>query len=498
MEKIKLEKSYVLSYDVGTSGVKTVVVDFEGNVASIAVSNYGLLTPQPGWAEQKPDDYWNGVCTSTKQALKQAGISPSKIKGVAFGTQWKGIIPLDDQDRVLHNNIIWLDNRAGKQAEKINQKLKGDFLRGDDYWPKILWFKEESPDIYEKTKTFLEVNAFLKFKATGEKAVDLTNNFVTTSNPELQAFYAEIRAAADVDLGKFPPLVMTTEKVGSITAKAAAEVGLLEGTPVFGGCGDIPAITIGSGRSSPDDIHIYLGSSGWMAVVSRRGTAQEPLCVTFEKDKDIRLLGGTKAACMSFNWAIDQFYRSEKGENKEGIFEYVNKDIQEVPAGSGNLLATPWYYGDFPPIAPSARTVFLNITGLHDRRHLVHAVLEGICYQLRWYADIYNEQTGKSIGSIRTVGGGANGDHWMQTLADVLRVPIEVPENPSHVGALGTAYCSFIGLGLCSDFAEVKRKVRIKTKFEPQIKNAKTYDELFGHYKGISPMLEPFFNTLNK
>jgi xylulokinase len=493
-----MENSYVVSYDIGTSGVKTVIVDFEGNVVSVANANYALLTPQPGWAEQEPDEYWKGVCISTKQALHQAGISPSKVKGVAFGTQWKGIIPLDDQDRVLHNNIIWLDNRAGKQAEMLNQKLKGNYLRGDDYWPKILWVKEELPEVYEKTKTFLEVNAFLKFKATGEKAVDLTNNFVTTADPELQKYYSEIRAAADVDLGKFPPLVMTTDKVGCITAKAAEEVGLLEGTPVFGGCGDIPAITIGSGRCSPGDFHIYLGSSGWIAVVSRRETSQAPFFVTFEKDKDIWLLGGTKAACMSFNWAIDQFYRSEKGTLKEGIFEFVNQDIQGIPPGSGNMLATPWYYGDFPPIAPSARTVFLNVTGLHDRRNMVHAVLEGICYQLRLYADIYQQQTGKSIGSIRTVGGGANGDHWMQTMADVLHIPIEVPEHPSHVGAMGTAYCSFIGLGLCSDFSDVKSKVRIKSTFEPRKENANTYDALFGHYRGISPTLEPLFNALNK
>jgi xylulokinase len=493
-----MDKSYVLSYDVGTSGVKTVIVDFDGNVASIATANYALLTPQAGWAEQEPDAYWEAVCISTKQALQQAKISAEDVKGVAFGTQWKGIIPLDSQNKVLHNNIIWMDNRAGKQAEELNQKIKGGFFRGDDYWPKVLWVKEELPKVYEKTKTFLEVNAFLKFRATGEKAVDLTNNFVMTANPELQAYYAEIMVAADLDLSKFPPSVMTTEKVGCITSKAAVEVGLLEGTPVFGGCGDIPAITIGSGRCSPEDIHVYLGSSGWMAVVARRATAQDPFYVTFENDKDIRLLGGTKAACMSFNWAIDQFYRAEKGAAKEGIFEFVNKDIQKIPPGSGNLLATPWYYGDFPPIAPTARTVFLNVTGLHDRRHMVHAVLEGICYQMRWAAEIYQEQTGKNIGSIRTVGGGANGDPWMQMMADVLRVPIEVPENPSHVGAMGTAYCSFIGLGLCSDFADVKTKVRIKKTFEPQMEYAKTYDELFGQYKRISPALEPIFNILNK
>ncbi|PWB55989.1 MAG: carbohydrate kinase [Anaerolineales bacterium] len=493
-----MEEAYVLSYDVGTSGVKTVLVDLDGNVAGIAFASYGLLTPQPGWAEQDPAAYWNGVCTSTKQALQQTGISPNKIRGIAFSTQWKGIIPVDERDQVLHNNIIWLDNRAVRQATRLNQKLNGELLRGDDYWPKVLWVKEELPAIYAKTKSFLEVNAFLKFKATGEKCVDLTNNFVHTANPDLQTYYSEIQKAADVDLGKFPTLVMSTEKVGEVTARAAEEMGILAGTPVFGGCGDIPAITIGSGRCSPGDFHIYLGSSGWLAVVSKRVTSRSLNYVTFEKDKDINLLGGTKAAGMSFNWAIDQFYRAEKETLKEGIYEYVNKDIQNIPPGSGNLLATPWYYGDFPPVAQNAKSVFLNISGQHDRRYMIHAVLEGICYQMRWYAEIYHAQTGKSVNSLRIVGGGANGGPWMQMMADVLGRPIEVPENPSHVGALGTAYCTFIGIGLCSDFSDVKRKVRVKKTYQPRAEYAKIYDDLYGQYTNISPMLEPLFSALNK
>ena len=239
------------------------------------------------------------------------GIPPKNIKGIAFGTQWKGIIPLDSQDKVLHNNIIWLDSRAGKQAEELNQKLNSNLLMGNDYWPKLMWVKQELPEIYAKTASFLEVNAFLKFKATGKKAVDLTNNFIQTTDQELQIFFSQILAAADLDPAKFPPLVMTTEKVGGLSSKAAQEMGLAEGTPVFGGCGDIPAITIGSGCCEEEDAHIYLGSSGWMGTITKRGTTVDDFYLTFERDKDIRL-DGLKSAGMALNWAIDQFYHSEK------------------------------------------------------------------------------------------------------------------------------------------------------------------------------------------
>jgi xylulokinase len=492
-----MEKSYVLSYDVGTGSVKTVIVDFEGNVVSVANAKYPLLTPQAGWAEQEPEAYWEAVCISTKQALEQAGIPSRSIKGVAFGTQWKGIIPLDSQDKVLHNNIIWLDSRAGQQAEKINKKMNSNVLMGNDYWPKLMWVREELPDIYEKTHCFLEVNAFLKFKATGGKAVDLTNNFIATTDKGLQDYFDQVMAAADLDPKKFPPLVMTTEKVGGITGKAAVAMGLLEGTPVFGGCGDIPAITIGSGCCEPDDAHIYLGSSGWMGTITKRGTSPDDFYLTFEKDKDIRL-DGLKSAGMALNWAIDQFYHSEKETLKEEIYNFVNGEIESIPPGSMNMIATPWFFGAFPPVPQTARSVFLNVTYLHDRRHMVNAVLEGICYQMRWIMEIYHKKIAKTINSIRVVGGCASSDHWMQMMADVLQIPVEVPQNPSHAGAMGTAYCAFIGLGLVGGFEEAGQKIKLKNTFLPRQEYSKTYSDLFAIYKEICPTMESLFNSFNK
>lgn len=486
----------MLSYDVGTGSVKTVIVDFEGNLASIANASYPLLMPQAGWAEQEPAAYWEAVCSSTKQALKQSGILPEAIKGVAFGTQWKGIIPLDSDDNVLHNNIIWLDSRAGTQADRLNKRMNINAFMGNDYWPKLMWLKEELPDIYEKTECFLEVNAFLKFKATGKKAVDLTNNFIRTSDADLQAFFDQIVSAAELDADKFPALVMPTEEVGRITAKAAEEMGLLADTPVFGGVGDIPAITIGSGCCEDDDAHIYLGSSGWMGTITRRGTSDDAY-LPFGRDKDIRL-DGLKSAGLSFNWAIDLFYHAEKEALKEEIYQFVNDDIKGVPAGSLNMIATPWIYGGFPPIPGNARALFLNLTGQHDRRHIVNAVLEGMCYQMRWIIEIYHKKIGKPINSIRIVGGCASSDHWMQMMANVLQIPVEIPDNSSHAGAIGTAYCAFIGLGLCHDFNEIKQKIKVKKTFCPQPEHAKTYADLFRIYKEICPSMENIFNSINR
>ena len=201
---------------------------------------------------------------------------------------------------------------------------------------------------------------------------------------------------------------------------------------------------------------------------------------------------------MSLNWAIDQFYHAEKEELKEDIYEFVNREIADIPPGSLNMIATPWLYGGLLPIPPMAKAGFYNITNLHDRRHMINAVMEGLCYQLRWIIDIYNQKIGKTIESIRVVGGCTSSDHWMQIMANVLQIPVEVPENAQHAGAIGTAYTIFIGLGLCDDFEEVKRKIKVKKTFLPQREHAKTYAALCTTFKKICPEMENLFNSVNR
>ena len=285
-----MKKSYIVSYDLGTSGVKIALVDLEGNLISSETVGYSLLIPQHGWAEQDPNEFWGAVCKGTKQVVANENMKPEAIAGIAFGTQWKGIIPLDHDDNVLHNAIIWLDGRAEKQAKKLNTRMHTDTFTERDYWARLMWVKEELPETYEKTANFLEVNAFLKFKATGVKAVDLTNDFIHNLEPEIQKYYNRVLTSAELDPDKFPPLVMPAERVGELTAEAAEKLGLCEKTPVFGGCGDIPAIAIGAGCSSIGSAHIYLGSSGWLGIsVLERKTGVGELYQSFDKNKELLL-----------------------------------------------------------------------------------------------------------------------------------------------------------------------------------------------------------------
>lgn len=491
-----MENTFIISYDVGTSSVKTVIVNKNGDVVGVANASYPLITPQPGWVEQDAEAYWDAVCSSTKEALDKTGVSPDNVKGIAFATQWSGIIPLDSEDNILHNNIIWQDIRADKQVKLLNEKLGRPISIGADYYPKLMWVKENLPDIYEKTEIFLEVNSFLKFKATGKKVVDLTNDFIHSPDETVQALYDQVIDAAKLDKKKFPPMVLITDMVGGITAGASKEMGLKEGTPVFGGCGDIPAITIGSGRCSENDAHIYMGTSGWLGVGGQGGTADIYYRMIIEDGRSVCLVGGSKSIGSFLNWAIDLLYHTEKAEMGVEIYDLINQEVADLPPGSGQMIATPNLYGSMLPPSPMARTVFFNMNAAHDRRAILNAVMEGVCYQMRWAKDEYYKRTGRPFDSIRVVGGCSTSDHWMQMMADILQIPVEVTENSVHAGAIGAAYCVFIGLGINDGFDDVK--IKLKKTYDPRKYNAENYTKLYKAFKDICMSLDPLFNSINQ
>jgi len=493
----KMNQNYILSFDLGTSGVKSALIDSSGGFHGCSSKSCPLICPQPGWAEQKPSDIWDAICETSKSVIESAGIAKDDIKGIVFGTYWKGIIPIDKDGKELYNNIIWLDARAGAQAQKMNESLPEPNMFAQEYWPRLLWVKEEMPEIYEKAAYLLETNAYLKYKATGEIVSDYNNNFMFSENPLLKAFYEGVFSITGLDREKFPPLVSSTDKTGSITNKAALEMGVCEGTPVFGGNNDLCAIPIGSGSSQVDHWHIYLGSSGWIGTAVTEDTSgARPPFLPFFPGREL-MLSGMQAVGLAFNWVIDQFYRPERKQLGDGIYDFVNRDIEGIEPGSMNMVAAPWINGERPPLSPDAKAVFFNITNLHDRRHFITATMEGICYHLRWLGEQVCAMGIKPMKTIRAVGGCALSAPWMQMLADIIGVPVEVPQNARHAGAIGTAYCAMIGLDYCENFDKAYEMVKIEKVYQPNPSNKATYDKLYGIWTKLYPSLEGLYASLN-
>ena len=200
---------------------------------------------------------------------------------------------------------------------------------------------------------------------------------------------------------------------------------------------------------------------------------------------------------MAFDWAVEQLYHAERKTMEGKVFDLVNQDADSVAPSSDGLIATHWLTGELPPLAKNAKALFLNITSSHDRRHMIRAMMESLCYTHKNYITQYEEKTGQKPSSIRIVGGGSVSDVWMQMMADVLQIRVEVPESPKYTGAVGAYYCVMVGLGKIENYDAIYDAVKIQRTFEPQAENAEVYDKMFHVYQKLYPALKDIYNELN-
>lgn len=494
-----MTQKYILSFDCGTTAVKAVIINFEGQVICNAKAEYPLIQLHPGWAEQDPDQLWAAICETSKNAIIKANISPDQIIALVYAAPWKNIIPIDATGNVLRNSLIWMDARASAQAERLNQAAGFFVGTGQEYWPRLMWVKENEPEIWKKAEVIMGLNTYFKWKTTGQIATEPSDDFFHSSNPTLQATYNKIIKAAGLeeDLSKFPPMKPSTEEVGRTTIQAAKEMGLVQGIPVFGGFGDLPAITIGTGCCQENMVHIYFGTSSWLVdIIKNREDIEAPQYFTFNSQYEGAMFA-LQTGCFAFDWAVEQFYHTERNILGDGIFDFVNKDLASIPAGSDNLIATHWLNGELPPLSKNAKALFFNLTSNHDRRHMVHAVMESICYTHKRYLENYEKSVGKKLHSIRVVGGGAVSDLWMQMLADILQITVEVPQSPRYTGAMGTYYCAMVGLGYLENYDAIHDSVKIERTFKPRNENAAIYEKLYHIYLKLHPALYDLYCDIN-
>ncbi|MBE6555469.1 MAG: carbohydrate kinase [Ruminococcaceae bacterium] len=478
-------KQRILAFDLGTSGVKAVLLDMAGEVLRVATESYPLYNPSQGYAEQDPEDYWRGVCTACRRVMASADVAPHEIAGIAFGTQWKGMIPVDSAGKLLHRSIIWLDSRASEEAALLNEHFGKPIFGPTDYWAKLFWLRRHHPEVIERAAVILEPNAYLKWRATGVAASDISNCFTRSPDAELDTLYSEVLAFADIPREKLPPLVKPTDLVGHVTERAAAEMGVAAGVPVFGGNNDIFGIAVGSGCAKEGCAHVYFGSSGWIGYTVPHSSKELYFC-PFDEQRDVAIFA-LQAIGLAFNHAVRMLYASEMSSLGDRVFAFVDGEVDRVPAGSCGVFATPWFFGEREPLyGADARGSFLGLSSVHGREHMVRAVMEGICYQLRMGAEYQSTQHGRRLGKeICVVGGGAVSGIWMQMLADVLNVTVRVPTSPRHAGAVGTAYSALIGLSVCTDYEDAAKRVRTERIFTPRRENVAVYENGYAIFRRL-------------
>ncbi len=502
--------AYLLGIDVGTSGTKALVISEEGVPLGSATADYPLSTPQPGWAEQDPADWWRATAVAIRGACERAGIAPEAISGIGLSGQMHGSVFLDDAHQVIRPAILWCDQRTAAQCERITERVGRDHLvritcnqvLTGFTAPKIVWLQENEPEAYARVRKVLLPKDYIRFRLTGEFATEVSDASGTSLfDVPRRCWSGEILDALGIPESWMPRVYESPEISGRIHATAAAETGLKEGTPVVGGGGDQAAGAVGSGIVSPGAVSISLGTSGVVfAYADEPATDPELRTHTFchAVPGKWHVMGVMLSAGGSLRWYRDHLAQHEvevATRLEVDPYELICAEAARAPLGSEGLLFLPYLTGERTPYPdPHARGVFFGLSLRHDRRHMARAVIEGVSFGLRDSFEILKAM-GVPIGQVRVSGGGARSAIWREVLAATLNTPL-FQATTEEGAAFGAALLAGVGLGLYPSVPEACARTiaaREVTPAPPAVEVA-AYNAYHRIYRQLYAQLKDLFD----
>jgi len=501
---------YFLAYDVGTSSVKSILIDEKGIIHATAIEEYPLNMPHPGWVEHNPTDYWNAICKATKHLVADAAIILQDISGIAFTAQAMGIIPVNSAGEILHPNISWVDGRAEKQAGAVMKKVGGKAIfktiigveiTGKDVIPKLIWLKENRPEIFNNTYKVLDVSGYLRYKCTQRMTAEWSGACSYAFDLKKKDWERFLFKAVGVGTKILPELVRSIDEVGKLTEQAATEMGLIAGIPVYGGCDDTQSAAVGTTAISEGEAHIYTGTSAWVGVTTRKamGFKNGVFCIQSADPEMNLVVGITESAGANTEWLLSTFFSQEKQTmSASRLFELLENEVKQTNAGADYLIMTPWFLGERCPVSTTTtRSTIFNLSHQHTRAHIVRAHFEGIAYNLRWSLHNLKKDFGFDIKELKITGGGTYNKTWMQIIADVTQCKIITTSEPKNAGAIGAAMCAMVGSGTYQNFSEISKLIQPKDEFIPNLANKQVYDKIYTHYQKIYKQLEKPYKSIN-
>ncbi len=495
-------KPLFLGIDISTTGAKALLMDATGAVVTTATTPLPLYTPKPLWSEQDPHDWWNGIVASIRQALKQAGATGDDVAAVGLTGQMHGLTLLDKDGNVLRPAILWNDQRTGAQCDEIRARVgKARFIQitGNDALtgftaPKILWVRENEPEVYAKGAHVLLPKDYVRYKLTGDYAADKADSAGTILfDVKARDWSAEVLEKLEIPREWLPETYEGPEVTGVISAEAAALTGLKAGTPVVGGGGDQAAGAVGVGAVEPGIVGLVLGTSGVVfASTDAPYIEKDGLLHAFchALPGAWHLMGVMLSAAGSLQWHRDTL--------APGVpFDELLAPAANVPAGAEGLFFLPYLTGERTPYPdPLARAGFIGLTLRHTLPHMTRAVLEGVAFGLRDSMELIKGAGLGEIKQIRVSGGGAKSPLWRQILADVIGSEL-VTVNTTEGGAFGAALLAAVGAGVWKTVPEACRAtIKVVSATAPQPAQVEVYDALYPLYRGLYPALKPTFDAV--
>lgn len=528
--------TYVIAYDIGTTGVKTCLFGIDRKIELIANAHQGyqLYLVENGGAEQEVEEWWEAMCSTTKELFSKTSVQPFEIAGISFCSQMQGLVLLDESGTPLRRPMSYMDQRAimerkegmaygiqiaGANIFKLVKSLMISKAAStsvkDPVW-KYKWVEKNEPEVFKRLYKWLDVKEYLIHRCTGKFVMTEDSAFSTLLYDTRKGKEGWSKALCKMN-GVRPQhladIIKSTDQVGGLTEQAAKDLGLFSGLPVFGGGGDATLIGIGAGCVEVGDTHIYSGTSGWVSTIvdqQKVDVGSMIAAIVGAQKGRYNYFAEMETAGKCLEWvkdhlALDEIdiYLEKKhvAQSQEAIYtnlyDYLMKTIKEIGPGCGGVIFTPWLHGNRCPFEdPNAAGMFFNITLETGKTELIRAVLEGICYHLRWMLECQEKKIHTSK-VIRFVGGGALSPITGQILADITGHPISVVAGPQNVGSVGAAAIIGVGLGIIPALEKVKDYIPAEQIFQPNAAAKEIYDRNFEVFKRLYKTNKANFKALH-
>lgn len=502
---------YLLGVDLGTSGTKTVLFDQNGKSVAFSTVEYPLYQPKNGWAEQDSEDWWNATVRTILLVMKESGVDKKDVVGLGISGQMHGLVMLDEQGNSLRRSIIWCDQRTGKECEEITQRVgsrerlieitANPALTGFTA-SKILWVRNNEPDVYKKCKKILLPKDYVRYKLTGDFATDVSDaSGMQLLDVKNRCWSDEILKALDIDKDLLGEVYESAEVTGHICPKAAELTGLSVETVVVGGAGDNAAAAVGTGVVKDNTAFTTIGTSGVVFAhtsklqIDPKGRVHTFCCAV---PGAWHVMGVTQGAGLSLKWFRDNFCQDIIAQaNVKGVSPYylMDKMADKIPIGSNRLLYLPYLMGERTPhLDPDCRGVFFGLSAMHDKATLIRSVLEGVAFSLRDCFEILKEM-GVNVSDMSACGGGTS-KVWRQIMADVYGCNVKTVQN-NEGPALGVAILAGVGAGIFPSVeAGCDKIIKSNKPNEPSAENNAKYNKYYQLYRELYPTLYSQYKTL--
>ena len=490
---------YLLGIDVGTTVSKSVVIDFEGNEIAVARCPTAVQHPTLSSSEIDMNDVWQAVCQTIQELIREHTIPPEEIVALSICSCVAGVWLLDENRKPFRNAILWNDGRAASLLEKWEKQgvmqqifdISANAIFPGMTLPSLRWLLDNEPETLKKAKYLFCGKDWVRFMLTGDIHSDESDLSQMPCDARARGYSNELYKLCGIESLRdlFPEVIESHAVAGTVTTQAAKETGLLEGTPVVTGLGDVQASLMGAGATRVGDACSIVGTSSLNNVVMDYACF-EPSGIGF-----MFLLGGNlwlrsltnTSGTINLEWFMNNFFQEEKAraqQEKINIYQLLEKSAQAVPIGSGGVIYHP-YINTTGVAAPfrnaAARAQFFGIEITHSKNHLLRAVYEGLALAMRELYDSIPIETKE----VLVTGGGARSPFWCQMFADCTGRRMIVPSG-EEFGGKGVAILAGLGTGIYKDFSDAReRTFKVSREYEPNMANKAQYDQVYDLYKNI-------------